>query len=234
MTTTDLSGFEPESEAPEASVISKLHYRPKTKRQVASINPTLIRFSTSNINHHKPHTNQKRSETPMELTDAIKKRVSIRAYTNHPVPRDIITDIITQAHLAPSAGNLQARDFIIVDDPKIKERLSRAALDQDSLTQASYDIVVCANTQRISTYGCRGTSLFMIQDVAAAVEHILLLATDHGLGSCWVGAFDEDQVSTILNLPDHIIPQAIIPIGHPAENGSPHQRHRLQIHWNEW
>jgi nitroreductase len=170
----------------------------------------------------------------MELTDAIAKRHSIRAYTDQPVPRDVILSFINQAHLAPSAGNLQARDFVVVDDPKIKQRLATAARNQDSLTQAAYDIVVCANSQRIATYGCRGTSLYMIQDVAAAVEHILLLAAANGLGACWVGAFDEDQAARILNLPSHIIPQAIIPIGYPAEPGSPHNRHRLMIHWNEW
>ena len=170
----------------------------------------------------------------MEVTDAIHQRRSIRAYTNQPLPKDVITNLITLAHLAPSAGNLQARDFIVVDDTAIKERLAAAAYNQMFLTQAPVIIVVCANSQRIANYGARGTSLYMIQDVAAAVEHILLLAVDKGFGACWVGAFDQKKVCAVLNLPSHVIPQAMIPIGVPAEPGNPHQRHRLQLHWNEW
>ncbi len=170
----------------------------------------------------------------MELSDAIARRVSIRAYQDRPIPKDLITEFIRQAHLAPSAGNLQARDFIVVDNQGVKDQLAAAANHQTFIADAPYIIAVCANTQRIATYACRGTSLYMIQDAAAAVEHLLLLAADHGLGSCWIGAFDDQQVARILDLPSHVIPQALVPIGYPAKPGSPHQRHRLQIHWNEW
>jgi len=170
----------------------------------------------------------------MELTDAITKRVSIRTYQPTPIPRSLITDLIHAAHLAPSAGNLQAREFIAVDDQRQKEALAQAAYGQTFIAQAACDIVVCADTRRIASYGPRGTHLYMIQDAAAAIEALLLLATDQGLGSCWVGAFNDRHVADALNLPAHLVPQAIVPIGTPAEPGRPHQRRRLQIHWNTW
>jgi len=144
--------------------------------------------------------------------------------------------MIEYANLAPSAGNLQAREFIIVDDPEIKKRLSIASLDQDFIVEAPVNIVVCADLDRIDPYGKRGRELYCLQDAAAAVEHILLLATDYDLGTCWVGAFDENKVSKILNLPPYIRPVAIIPIGYPK--GEIETTSRIDtkdlIHHNRW
>jgi nitroreductase len=89
---------------------------------------------------------------------------------------------------------------------------------------------------RVASYGRRGREFYCLQDAAAAVEHILLLAVDHGLGACWVGAFNENEVSRILNLPPYIRPVAIIPIGCPKGRVVP--THRMDIkaltHYNKW
>lgn len=172
----------------------------------------------------------------MELKDTIKKRHSIRSFSDKKVPLDLIHEMIEFANLAPSAGNLQARDFIIVDDIEIKKRMSIAALDQKFIVEAPVNIVVCANLNRISPYGRRGTELYCIQDSAAAVEHILLLVVDNGLGACWISAFNESEVSKILNLPSYVIPIAIIPIGYPKgdiEYTSRIDTNKL-IHQNAW
>ena len=90
---------------------------------------------------------------------------------------------------------------------------------------------------RISSYGRRGTELYCLQDTAAAVEHILLLATDYGLGTCWIGAFNESEVAKILNVPPHIRPVAIIPIGYPkSDKDVPTSRidTKALIHYNRW
>jgi nitroreductase len=89
---------------------------------------------------------------------------------------------------------------------------------------------------RISSYGDRGEKLYCIQDSAAAVEHVLLLAVDNGLGACWVGAFDENEVSKILNLPLHVRPVAIIPIGYPKGRVKHTSRIDTKIltHHNKW
>jgi len=151
-------------------------------------------------------------------------------------PKKIIDEIIEYANLAPSAGNLQARDFVIIDDNNIKEKLSIAAFNQKFIVEAPINIVVCANLKRISSYGTRGRELYCIQDASAAVEHILLLAVDNGLDACWVGAFDENKVSKILDLPSYVRPIAIIPIGYSNEQrtSTPRMDTNVLTHFNHW
>ena len=170
------------------------------------------------------------------MKDAIINRHSVRSFSEKEVPIHIIYDIILHAHLAPSAGNLQARDFIIVNDPKVKRMLCKAALNQEFLIEAPIDIVVCANLDRIKRYGKRGMELYCIQDAAAAVEHILLLAVDYGLAGCWVGAFNEAEAIQILDLPPHIRPVAIIPLGYQKGNVEPTSRMEIKklIHLDKW
>lgn len=172
----------------------------------------------------------------LNVKDAMVNRHSVRSFSEKEVPNNIIYDIILHAHLAPSAGNLQARDFIIVDDPQVKQKLCKAALNQEFLREAPIDIIVCANLDRIKHYGTRGQELYCIQDSAAAVEHILLLAVEYGLATCWVGAFNEKEVKTILGLPDHVRPVAIVPLGYPKGDAEPTARIDIKklIHKNEW
>ena len=160
----------------------------------------------------------------------------MRSFSEKEVSEHIIYDIILHAHRAPSAGNLQARDFIIVDDPEVKPALCKAALNQEFLIEAPVDIVVCANLSRIKPYGKRGLELYCIQDSAAAVDHIMLLSVEYGLATCWVGAFNEAEVKTILKLPDHIRPVAIVPLGYSKSTTEPTSRIDVQklIHKNTW
>lgn len=172
----------------------------------------------------------------MNVREAIMNRQSVRSFSERKVPEHIIYDIILHAHRAPSAGNLQARDFIIVDDSEIKQALCKAALNQEFLVEAPVNIVVCANLSRIKPYGKRGLELYCIQDSAAAADHILLLAFEYGLAACWVGAFNEAEVKTILRLPDHIRPVAIVPLGYLKSSPELTSRidvHKL-IHKNKW
>jgi len=172
----------------------------------------------------------------MELKKVIQNRYSVRNFSDITPPKKIIDEIINYANLAPSAGNLQARDFVIIDDNTIKEELSNAAFHQQFIAEAPIIIVVCANLQRISSYGNRGRELYCIQDASAAVEYILLLAVDIGLDACWVGAFDEKKVSIILHLPSYIRPIAIIPIGYSKKQKISTSRMNIHIltHLNHW
>jgi nitroreductase len=160
----------------------------------------------------------------------------VRSFSDKPIPQHIIDDILFHAHRAPSAGNLQARDFIVVNDPEVKQALAKAALDQAFLVEAPVDVVVCANLRRIIPYGKRGRELYCIQDTAAAVDHIMLLAVEQGLATCWVGAFNEATVKTILRLPEHIRPVALIPLGYPKTRTEPTSRLSLKTltHQNTW
>ena len=172
----------------------------------------------------------------MDLKEAIRNRHSVRDFSDKVIPKKIIDEIIEYANLAPSAGNLQARDFVIIDDNSVKEKLSNAAFNQKFIAKAPINIVVCANLKRISSYGNRGRELYCIQDASAAVEHILLLAVDNGLDACWVGAFDENKVSKILDLPSYVKPIAIVPIGYSNEQrtSTPRIDTNVLTHFNHW
>ena len=153
----------------------------------------------------------------MDVFEAIKTRRSIRAFTEEEVSDEEIEKILDAARWAPSAGNIQPWIFVIVRDPKRKRRLSEAALNQLFIEEAPVVIVVCADQERSGrVYGRRGSDLYCIQDTAAAIQNLLLAARALGLGACWVGAFNEDAVRHVLNIPAGVRPVAIIPMGRPA------------------
>jgi nitroreductase len=172
----------------------------------------------------------------MELIDAIQKRRSVRKYLPEPVSDEIIISLIKTANLAPSAGNLQARDFIVVKDAETKKKLASAALNQEFVAEAPVVIVICTNEQKIKRYGSRGINLYTYQDTAASAMLIMLTALEHGLGTCWVGAFDEKSVRKILNIPDFAKPVIMIPIGYPAETPEMPKRHEINsyLHMERW
>ena len=173
----------------------------------------------------------------MDVYEAIVSRRSIRAFKLDNIPEKILNKILEAAWWAPSAGNLQAREFILVTDPELKRKLCNAALGQSFIEEAPIDIVVCTNERRSAQrYGQRGKELYCIQDATASVQNILLAAHALGLGTCWVGAFSEENVSEALNLPNGVKPIAIIPLGYPAEHPSVTPRMRLKdlVHKNRY
>lgn len=156
----------------------------------------------------------------MDLWDAIENRRSVRRFGPGEVSAKTVRRILEAAVRAPSAGNRQPWHFIVVRDSELKQALAIAARGQAFLVEAPVVIVICADPERsASRFGERGRELYCLQDTAAATEHILLAATALGLGTCWVGAFDEQEAAHALNLPDHLRPVAMVPIGHPLGSG---------------
>lgn len=173
----------------------------------------------------------------MDLFEAIKGRRSVRAFTQENVSEEEIEKIIDAARWAPSAGNLQPWEFIVVRKPEIKRRLSIAALHQAFIEEAPVVIVVCANQLRSGRgYGARGVHLYCLQDTAAATQNLLLAAHALGLATCWVGAFREEEARKALNLPEGVRPVAIIPVGYPAERPMARSRRPLSkiIHYETY
>lgn len=171
-----------------------------------------------------------------ECLRVIFDRVSIRKFKPNPIPDEVIIEILKAGNAAPSAGNLQARDFIVVKNQDTKIKLAKAALNQMFIAEAPVVIVVCANYPRsMRVYGERG-KLYAEQDATAAVENILLAVHMLGLGAVWVGAFDEAKVATILGIPAYARPIAIIPIGYPDEKPEPRPRYPIDYltHWEKW
>jgi nitroreductase len=153
-----------------------------------------------------------------DVIAAIEERRSVREFEAIPIPDATIGRLLESASLAPSAGNLEPWKFVVVKRDDLKQELAAAAFEQGFIETAPICIVVCAEPQRsASRYGERGANLYCIQDSAAAVQNILLTATAYGLGSCWVGAFDEARVNQILGLGPNFKPVAILPIGYAAE-----------------
>jgi nitroreductase len=144
----------------------------------------------------------------MDVAEAIRSRRSIRAFTDAGVSREQVAELLGAGKSAPSAGNLQARDFFVISSQGVKDSLAR-----------------------IEPYGARGRELYCLQDAAAAVQNMLLAAHSMGLACCWVGAFDESQVHEILKLPGHLRPVAIVPVGHPAERGRGPPKRSDDVHW---
>ncbi|MGE5551799.1 MAG: nitroreductase family protein [Bacteroidota bacterium] len=152
-----------------------------------------------------------------DVIDAIKERRTVRKFKADPVPEATVGRLIEAARCAPSAGNIQPWRFSVVLDGNTRLALAEAAAKQDFIAEAPVCIVVSAEPQRSAAqYGARGEQLYCIQDTAAATQNILLAATAYGLGSCWVGAFDEAAVRRIVGLPSACRPLAIVAVGYPA------------------
>ncbi len=149
----------------------------------------------------------------------IKQRRSIRKYQSRDVRDSLLLDIIEAASYAPSEGNLQPWEFIIVKNPTIKKHLIEACHGQTWMLGAPVLIVVCINMRLAgSMYGERGEKLYGIQAVAAAIENMLLAAESLGLGTCWVGSFSEHKTAIAVHCPDYIRPCAVVTVGWPAEH----------------
>ncbi|MEM2337995.1 MAG: nitroreductase family protein [Candidatus Bathyarchaeia archaeon] len=173
----------------------------------------------------------------MDVFEVIKGRRSIRAFQEADVPKEIVEKLIEAAMWAPSAGNIQPWEFVIVRNSETKRRLAEAALGQSFIEEAPVVIVVCADEERSARgYGTRGRTLYCIQDTAAAIQNIHLAAYSLGLGTCWVGAFREDEARKILGIPEGLRPVAIIPVGYPAESPQPRSRRPLKqiIHYEKF
>jgi nitroreductase len=159
----------------------------------------------------------------MDFWQVLEERHSVRSFDpDVEVPPETVDRLLQAAIRAPSAGNRQPWHFCVVRDQIRRMGLVAAAYGQRFVGQAPVVIVVCADAeQSAGRYGDRGRELYCLQDTAAATEHILLAAVALGLGSCWVGAFNEGLAATVLGLPNRLRPVALLPIGKPARTEGP-------------
>ncbi|MEM2942319.1 MAG: nitroreductase family protein [Candidatus Bathyarchaeia archaeon] len=176
----------------------------------------------------QPSPDASTSRKHLDVLSAIRDRRSIRSFLEREVAESDVKMILECGTMAPSAGNLQPWEFIVVRDQRRKEALARAAYGQEFVAEAPVVIVVLANQERsASVYGRRGLELYAIQDTAAAIQNMLLAAWGMGYGTCWVGAFDEDLVSDIVRTGPGIKPVALIPVGYPRHMPAAKRRRNL-------
>ncbi|MBW2990766.1 nitroreductase family protein [Candidatus Woesearchaeota archaeon] len=154
----------------------------------------------------------------MDAIECISTRRSIRRFLNVPVDFETIMTIVEAGSLAPSSGNVQDWKFIVVDDKDLMEKMCEYSLKQECVQNAAFLIVVCSDPEHTELhYGLRGQRLYTVQNCAAAAENMLLAAHALGLGGTWVGAFDEEKLREILDIPQTARPQAILAFGYPDE-----------------
>lgn len=170
----------------------------------------------------------------MEFFEVIQKRHSIRSFTSQPVEDEKLQKILETANLAPSAGNLQAYEIYVVTEAKKRDGLSCAALAQEYIAVAPVALVFCTHPELTEgRYTERGSRLYTVQDATIACTFAMLAATALGLGSVWVGTFDEKVVRLIIGAPDSQVPVVILTIGYPGEFPEQHVRRPLDLlaHW---
>jgi len=160
----------------------------------------------------------------MDVIKAIRSRRSIRSYKDKPIEDEKLKAILESARLSPSASNRQERKFVVVTDKAMREKLVDAAHGQRFVGQAPVVIVACA-TETTHIMPCEEPSYPI--DMAIAVDHITLEAVEQGLGTCWIGAFKQDEVKKLLGIPDNVRVVALLPLGYP--DGTPDPRPRKSL-----
>jgi len=163
----------------------------------------------------------------MDVFEAIKNRRSIRAYKTDPIDDKTITKLLEAMRLAPSGKNLQPWKFIVVKDPNIKEELVPACRNQTFIAKAPCIIAACAfEKQSYDKMGSYMSSWAI--DVAIALDHLSLAAASLGIGTCWIGAFNEGEVKKILDIPADVRVVALMPLGYSEYVPDPKPRKSLE------
>jgi len=174
----------------------------------------------------------------MDVFEAIKNRRSIRKYDDtKPVPKELIEKVVDAARWAPSAGNNQPIEVVVVSDQKKREKMAEVSGYAGCLKYSPIALVVCINLKRSELmYGELGREHYSPQDASAAVENMMLAATALGLGTCWNSLFEKDVVKEMFNLPEDVEPFVILPLGYPLKIPKPPSRRPLEevLHWETY
>jgi nitroreductase len=160
-------------------------------------------------------TQETAGATTMNVLDAIRVRRSVRSYATTPLPLDVIERMCQALRLAPSACNIQPWRFVLVTDASLRREVAQAAKGQMWMADAPVIVVGCGlPEQAYKKMGGHGNSVEV--DVAIALDHLTLAAVAEGLGTCWIGAFDEAKVKGLLGIPEQAKVVAMTPLGYPS------------------
>ncbi len=162
----------------------------------------------------------------MDLLELVQTRRSIRRFKPDPVPQEHLDRVLEAARWAPTAGNLQAWRMMVLSSEDERERVRRRP--DDFLPTAPVVLVFLADGPASEKrYGRRGATLYALQDATIACTQAMLAAWELGLGSCWIGAFDESRMARSLGTPRHLRPVVMLPLGWPAEEPAMPPRREL-------
>jgi len=171
----------------------------------------------------------------MDIYEAIRERTSVRSYTSKPVEEEKLKKILDAARLAPSGKNGQPWIFIVVTDEEMRKKLVPACKGQEFIAQAPVVIVACGR-EELAYKKMGGYWNSLPVDIGIALEHLMLAAAAEGLGTCWIGAFYEEEVRKLLSIPEDVKILALTPVGYPAGEKQTRPRKSLEeiVMYERW
>ncbi len=190
-----------------------------------------IRLLHVNLRSHQRETSPPTKEE--RAMDPVLSRRSVREYTTQSVSDEMLHSLLKAAMVAPSAGDERPWHFVVVDDRRIKEKIPKIHRFAHMAPNAPVALVVCGDKRLQKHHG------FWVQDCAAATENILIEAQQLGLGGVWLSVYPVEGTvqgfRRLLDIPEHVIPFALVLVGHPAEHKTPDDRYdESRVHTNGW
>ncbi len=183
------------------------------------------------------------------ILDLLKKRCSVRKFSDKEIPKEKIDYILEAGRLSPSGGNEQPWKFGVIDDKEMIKKISKIAYDQRWIADAQLLIVLCATVinddnggrdiqkarfpeidDKIKNMDREIYSKLNLEEHQTKIPgtHMVLAALEHGIGSTWISYFDVEEISDLLNLPEHIIPSEILAFGYPEKEMAPTEKKDME------
>ncbi|MCM8759710.1 MAG: nitroreductase family protein [Candidatus Omnitrophica bacterium] len=153
----------------------------------------------------------------MDFYQVIKTRRSVRSYKKKEIPQDVLERVLDAARIAPSGSNRQPWKFIVVRDEQRIKKLAQLCHNQSFIAQAPVVIAGCGRNIHYNRGGWMG-DYSVIVDVAIAFDHLTLAARAEGLGTCWIGSFDNEEIKKYLGIPEDYNVVALTPLGYPESD----------------
>jgi nitroreductase len=168
----------------------------------------------------------------MNVSEAIRKRYSCRVYQEKAIEKEKLVQILEAARLAPSAKNMQDWRFVVVAEKRQKQRVAKATNRPEVFEKAGVIIAACSNSDCVMKCGQAIGPI----DVAIALEHIALQATELGLGTCWIGSFDAKEVKAILGIPENVVVIELMALGYAADRQAEVKREPVEkiVCYDKW
>ena len=164
----------------------------------------------------------------MDFYKVIRTRRSVRSYKNKPILEEVLNRVLETARIAPSGSNRQPWKFILVTDEALKRKMISACKNQTFVAEAPVIIVACGKKIPSNRGGYMG-EMSMLVDVSIAFTHLILAARAEGLGTCWIGAFNNNEVKRLLKVPKRYEVVAVTPLGYPLEDVFTEPRNRKNL-----
>jgi nitroreductase len=153
----------------------------------------------------------------LDFYEVIRTRRSVRSFKRDPIPEEVLNRVLETTRVSPSGSNRQPWRFILVKDDVLKRKMISACNNQKFVADAPLIVVACGKRLPINRGGYMG-EMSMLLDVSIAFTHLILAGRAEGLGTCWIGAFKNEEIKKLLEVPDEYEVVAVTPLGYPSED----------------